>query len=82
MVVRVDKNRRKAPTTVDLVSPNGTQITVSAERADALMNRPPVQRGDGRWFKYAPEGESNEVDKVNANAEVVKSLKDKEAGAK
>jgi hypothetical protein len=70
-----DKNRRKAPTTETLISPNDTEITVSAERAEALLARVPMQRGDGTWKKYSRAGESNVVTKEAAKQALVDSLK-------
>lgn len=78
--VRTDKNRRKAPRTVDLVSPNGTEVTVSEDRAEALLARVPVQRGDGTWHKYAPVGESTQLDPSEANKAVAASLTKKSGG--
>lgn len=75
MAVRNDKTRRKAATVVDLVSPNGSEVTVSEERAEVLLARVPVQRGDGSWHRYAYKGESTEVTGDDANAALVESLK-------
>lgn len=75
MAVRNDKTRVKAPSTVDLVSPNGTEVTVSEDRAEALLKRVPIQRGDGSWHKYARVGESTAVDGDSANKAIAQSLK-------
>ncbi len=73
--VRTDKERRKAPRTVFLTSPNGTEIEVSADRAENLLSRPPVQRGDGTWHRYAKDGEPTLVSNHEANQALLKSLK-------
>jgi len=80
MAIRTEGTRKKATKFVDLVSPNGTEVTVSEERAAALMARIPVQRGDGTWHQYAAAGESTQVDRSKANAALVASLKGNAAG--
>ncbi len=73
--VKVDRERRKQPRTVFLTSPNGTEIEVTAERAENLLSRPPVQRGDGSWHKYAEEGQDTLVSDHQANQALIKALK-------
>ncbi len=57
--VRTDKNRVKEVRNVDLVTPHGTTITVTAGRAAALLARPSIRMGDGVARTYAPAGEDN-----------------------
>lgn len=74
MAVSTNKTRKQAVKFVDLVSPNGTEITVSADRAEVLLDRVAVQRGDGSWHKYALAGESTEVTPEQAKESLRKSL--------
>lgn len=80
MAVKTDRQRRKASQFVDLVSPNGTEITVSAERAETLLNRVAVQRGDGTWHKYALSGESTEITPEEAKQSLKRSLEKSKGG--
>lgn len=80
MAVNMDRQRRKASKFVDLVSPNGTEITVSEERAENLLARVAVQRGDGTWHKYALAGESTEVSADDARLSLKGSLEKKKVG--
>lgn len=80
MAVNTDRQRRKASKFVDLTSPNGTEITVSAERADVLLNRVAVQRGDGTWHKYVLSGESTEVTPEEAKQTLKRSLEKQKDG--
>jgi hypothetical protein len=63
MAVQIDKKRVKETANVDLITPHGTEITVTPTRAQHLLARPALSFGDGVWRKYAPAGEDNVVSK-------------------
>lgn len=62
MAVSVDRKRKRERAEVDLVTPHGTEITVTASRADQLLARDPIGFNDGVFRKYAYAGESNVVE--------------------
>ncbi len=66
-----DKRREKERAEVDLISPHGTEITVGAKRAKALLERPPIRLGDGTSRRYveADSGESNVVEAPTTGAQ-------------
>lgn len=53
--------RKEEARDVELITPHGAEITVSASRAAALLARPPIPFGDHVHRKYARAGESNVV---------------------
>jgi hypothetical protein len=61
--IRIDKRRERETADVELVTPHGTEITVTKSRAEALLARSPIAFGDGVFRKYvtADSGDSNEV---------------------
>lgn len=62
MAVQIDRKRQKEAANVDLITPHGTEITVTASRAAQLLKRDPLPFGDGVYRKYAEAGESNVVE--------------------
>ena len=59
--VSINRTRKQTTPDVTIVSPYGTLMTVSAARADSLLNRPAIAFGDGVFRKYALEGEDTVV---------------------
>lgn len=49
----ITKNRRRPTTYVDMVSPHGAHVTVTEERAVALLSRGAIAFGDGTFRKWA-----------------------------
>lgn len=60
--VRTDKARERGSADTELITPYGTRITVTAERAKGLLARTPIRFGDGVARKYVLPGEDNVVE--------------------
>jgi hypothetical protein len=60
--ITVNRKREKEARSVDLISPHGTEVTVTPTRAKQLLERPPIPFANGVFRKYAEVGESNVVD--------------------
>ncbi len=50
--VTVNRKREKPVKNVELSTPYGSNIVVSAGRAKTLLERPPVRLGDGKLRRY------------------------------
>lgn len=76
--VTYGKNRKAAPAVVDLITPTGARVTVSAERAANLLTRSPITMPDGELFGYeldetdepSSAEKSDEADKSNRSERV------------
>lgn len=66
--VSINKKREKPKAEVDLTTPYGTQITVSAKRAETLLKRGGIRLGDQKLRKYVPAGENPEVPEETSGA--------------
>ena len=64
--VQRDRKRKVEPATVDLITPHGSEITVTKARADVLLARAPLPFGDNTFRKYVLAGEDNVVSTVEA----------------
>lgn len=52
-----DKTRRREPVSVVIVSPYGTELEVTEERAEQLLARDPIRLGDNQVRRYHRPGE-------------------------
>ncbi len=66
--VSINKKREKPRPEVDLTTPYGTQITVSAKRAETLLKRPGIRLGDQVLRKYVKAGEDPVVKEESTGA--------------
>lgn len=66
--VSYGKNRKAPPAEIDLLSPTGARITVSAERAKILLGRQPLTLPDGSASAYRiDEGDEPEIEPAAAS---------------
>lgn len=50
--VSVNRKRERPRAEVDLTTPHGANVTVSAQRAETFLKRPAIRMGDGVLRKY------------------------------
>lgn len=79
--VSINKKREKPLAEVDILTPHGAVITVSAQRAKTLMARPPLRMGDGVARKYVLDGEDNVVDMGTTAARAPRKGSNENTGA-